>query len=189
MCLRCFYLLIRSCEQLLESYSISIVVCSKLNTLMRDLEMLNTPWFSKEQAISHCRQPVHLLGSMCNDFCMMPPGLFAGLEPGAAWCPLVVRVSPSKICETLPILGRQLFTHEIFRCCAAAKMMVRCQAPKNSRTGAICASSSSIGAWPTPGISTKLALGPRRVISRADPAVSRSELAPRKSSVGQVMAS
>jgi hypothetical protein len=61
--------------------------CSKLNTLIRDFEMLNTPWFSYEHAISHCRQPVHLLGSMCNDFCisnLLYDFNFLGMNPAPA---------------------------------------------------------------------------------------------------------
>jgi hypothetical protein len=36
---------------------------------------LNRPVFSYEQAISHCKQPVHLSGSMRKDFCMTSPPL------------------------------------------------------------------------------------------------------------------
>jgi hypothetical protein len=42
----------------------------KVENLDRDRDGLKAPVFSYEQAISHCRQPVHLPGSMCKDFCM-----------------------------------------------------------------------------------------------------------------------
>lgn len=63
------------------------------------------------------------------------------------------------------------------------------EASRNSRTWWICPSSSNIGAWPTPGISTSSAWGPRRVISCAVSRVSTSDVSPRSTRVGQRIAS
>jgi hypothetical protein len=44
-----------------------------VKTRIRDLAGLKIPSFSYEQAISHCRHPVHFRGSILSDRCMGPP--------------------------------------------------------------------------------------------------------------------
>jgi hypothetical protein len=60
---------------------------------------------------------------------------------------------------------------------------------RNSRTIAIWSSCMSVGACPMPGSSTSFAFGPRSVIARAVSRDSRSDCAPRMTSVGQRTAS
>ena len=54
---------------------------------------------------------------------------------------------------------------------------------RNRSTGSICSGESSIGAWPMPANSMTAGLGPRVPISAAVAADSRSDCAPRNSSV------
>ena len=58
-------------------------------------------------------------------------------------------------------------------------------ASRNSRTTCRCSGCTNIGAWPTPANSTSRARGPRCVIATAVSCDSRSDSAPRSSSVSQ----
>ena len=60
---------------------------------------------------------------------------------------------------------------------------------RNPRTAAIWSSAISMGAWPMPSNTRSRARGPRSLISAAVSASRRSDCAPRRSSVGQRIAS
>src|SRR5207237_689293 len=63
------------------------------------------------------------------------------------------------------------------------------EASRKSLTILIWSVCSRVGAWPTPGISTTFAFGPRRAMPSTVVFNSRSDCAPRKTSVGQRIAS